>query len=318
MTRFVLLLFIVLALVMLMVSVLPKSADQDINPNQVFIATSIHPMALLVQELAPAERSVFSLVPAGQSPHTYSPKPSDGRRCKQALALICVAPSLDAWSARVPVAKRIHALSLLPMDQRLLLQADGCSISGHDHEHHRFDDPVIDELSIIDPHFWLDPYLVAEIVEPLAIQLAQIDPDYADHYQTRAQVLKAQYMAYGQDLLRQADNLKGKALIQFHPSMAYFLKRFGMIDAGVVTAQVSSSPTPKALESLINKSKQFNLLAVCTEPQLPQQAAERIAEHLNKPLVSVDPLGAQAKNMQAMWQDILDALLVVDGSVAAP
>ena len=330
MNRFIILAVLVLALVLSGLYFIPQSADQDIDPNKVYIATTIHPLGLLLKEMVPAEREVFSLVPAGQSPHTYSPKPSDARRCEQAILLVCVAPTLDAWATRVPVSERVHVLSMLPKAAHLNMQAHHCAECGHDHGHHDHGhdhghhdhghghDHALEALAQVDPHFWLDPQSVAEVVEPLAKSLAKIDPDYAEHYQARAAALKKQFLSDAQSLREKAALLKGRGLIQFHPSMAYFLKRIEMVDAGVVNAQVSSSPTPKALEALIQSSSKFDVLAVCTEPQLPKQAAERIAEHLHLPLVSIDPLGADAKNLSEMWNNIVDQLLAVQKAASAP
>lgn len=313
---------ILVTLVVLGITFLLPSQTQTIDPNRRYIACTIQPLALLLRELAPPERSVFAVADPGQSPHTFSPTPSDAQRCQQALVLISVAPSVDAWAEKLPVDQHIFALSSLPQSARLRATEHAHhhgEADGHDHHHHGHDHGAhgADDLADIDPHFWLDPQRVADVLPGLAAALAKHDPAFAEHYKSQAEVLRQEYLAFSEQMVEATAKLRQKALIQFHPSMAYLLDRIGMIDGGVVNEQVGSNPTPKALEQLLKQSTGYDLIAVCTEPQLPRAAAERVAEQLRLPLISIDPLGARAKNMRQFWLETVNTILAVNEQVGA-
>ena len=312
---------ILVTLVVFGITFLVPSQSQTIDPNRRYIACTIQPLALLLRELAPPERSVFAVADPGQSPHTFSPTPSDAQRCQQALVLISVAPSVDAWaencqwisiSLPCPVCRNQRACGPLSMPIIMVTQMDHDHHHGHDHGAHG-----ADELADIDPHFWLDPQRVADALPALAAALAKHDPAFAEHYKNQAEILRQEYAEFSGQMVEATAKLRQKALIQFHPSMAYLLDRIGMIDGGVVNEQVGSNPTPKALEQLLKQSTGYDLIAVCTEPQLPRAAAERVAEQLRLPLISIDPLGARAKHMKHFWLETVNAILAVNEQAGA-
>ncbi len=290
MLRFLVLCGLMVGLVLAVVAFLPQRQ----HAQEPYLVATIHPLYLLLRDLAPAERAVACIVPPGISPHVFSPKPSDAERCAGALLLLSVAASLDAWAGNLPVHNHIQAQSLLPTAQL---------IAAHDHPGHDHGD--------YDPHFWLDPQRVASLVPALASLLAAADPAYAAHYRARGKQLQAAYQEAAVALRERALPVRGMGVLQFHSSLAYFLERIQMKDAGVINPRVGTNPTPRYLEQLIQTSGSRALLAVCSEPQLPRRAAAHIANTVQVPLCIVDPLGADAENMFELWQHNLDALLAV-------
>ncbi len=277
--------------VCLVVALLPERHQE----RQPYLVASIHPLALLLKDLAPPEREVTCIVPPGMSPHVFSPKPSDAQRCTDALVLLSVADNFDVWTQQLPVQNNIQIMPLI--DESHLLHAQ--ESDSHDHGPH-------------DPHVWMDPHVLATVVSKIASVLAEADPEFAEHYMHRAQQLKQTYEAAAVAITKQAEPIRGKAVVQFHQSMAYLLHRIGVIDAGVVNPQVGTNPSPRYLENLIKESGAKDLLAVCSEPQLPYRAAEHIAQQMNVPLCIVDPIGFHVESLSELWQKNVDALVEVN------
>ena len=281
--------FIVVLLVLIVIlgvlwwSFVHEQDERDESqPDRVYIACTVQALTLMLRAIAPPERPVFTCAGPTDLAQTFTPTTKDLTRYQQTLAVIMVAPRLDSWAAQLPVESRLSVLSLLPVELRLAV-ADN---SDRDDQN---------SLAQIDPYFWLDPQALATVLPPLADALSKIDPLYAEHYRKRAQEVAAEYAVFAEKMLAATAPLKGKALIQSHPSMAYLLRRLGMRNAGVVTARLDAGDE--------------SLLAVSVESQKPSAAAQQAAEQLGVPLIAVDPYGIQAKNMRQVWLDICNALL---------
>ena len=136
MLRFLVLCGLMIGVVATVVALLPERQ----HVQEPYLVATIHPLSLLLRDLAPAERQVACIVPAGVSPHVFSPKPSDAERCMDALLLLSVAESLDAWAGNLPVKNHVQLQTLI---------AQKHLIAAHEHPGHDHGD--------YDPHFWMDP-----------------------------------------------------------------------------------------------------------------------------------------------------------------
>ena len=80
-----------------------------------FVATN-NPLAEILREVVGTRGEVMNLLDANQSPHTYSPKPSDAFRVQSALALFYVSEELDAWATTMDSKNRIKVIDLIPAE----------------------------------------------------------------------------------------------------------------------------------------------------------------------------------------------------------
>src|SRR5690606_35487882 len=127
------------------------------------------PLAMIARPLLGPDVDIHVLVPPGQSPHTYALLPSDARYAESAAALPFVHPELDGGAQRLPVRNAVALADLLPGNA---LRADP--------EHGR------------NPHVWMDPVLVRDLIGPLADRLADAFPDRAATIQQNASAFSAE------------------------------------------------------------------------------------------------------------------------------
>ena len=112
----------------------------------------------------------------------------------------------------------------------------------------------------------------------LADRLAAIDPDGQTQYRENATRFAAQL----DDLNKQVEEIvapiRGASVVSFHPSVCYFLKRYGLVYAGSIESFPGKEPTPRYLERVIKALQKSGAKAVFTEPTLPKRPAEAVAE----------------------------------------
>lgn len=252
------------------------------NTKTVILTTS-NPVYAIIKEIAGPKVDVRKIIPPGASPHTYQPKPSDVYKAQSANMLIYVADNNDGWAANLPGSRKLlQLINLLPREYWI----------GPRGEKINPNDTNITTKSI-DTHFWMDPMTVKAILKPLADTLAKLDPQNAATYRTNAELF-----ANRLDLLhRQVDdiihNVKGKTVFLHHPSILYFLNRYGLLYGGSVEEAPGKEPTPKFIANLVQKIKDTRTRAIFNEPQLSEKAVKVIAEAAGVDVFLLDPIGGE-------------------------
>jgi zinc transport system substrate-binding protein len=278
------------AILGLLLAVIPSqqlaAANNAAPPAEIRYVATIQPLAAILEQVIKGRGEVIRLLAPGSSPHTFDPRPSDAVRLERAMALFYAGPGLDKeWTAKMPAAHRIEMLHLVPEDYQLPMIA-------HDHEHehgkhrHRNHD-----RSATDPHFWTDPLAVKAMLPALAKELSALDPDGRAVYHENAGRFAADLEELHNRTAAILEPVRGRAVLLFHPSFQYLIKRYGLEMAGTIEPFPGREPSPRALHELIKKTRSLGIQAVFTEPQLSPRAAQVIAEAAKLKVYELDPIG---------------------------
>ncbi len=255
-----------------------------------YIAT-IHPLQQIVSELLGDNTVVHDLLPVGASPHTYEPTPSDVHRIESAAILFLVGPNLDDWVKKFPARSTIEVIDLIPEDSLIFFEhfpavnrstAPAEKLSPPHADHHG-----------IDPHFWTDPLLVKVLVVNLADSLTKLFPAQRQVIQENCRRFSLQLTTLDLKIGESLRSFRGRTIIQAHPFFNYYLRRYELNSGGVIEINPGVDPTARQIKNMIDRIKRENIVAIFTQPQLPNQAARLIAETTGIPIVELDPLGGK-------------------------
>lgn len=251
------------------------------SPNlfskKVFVC-SFHPVSAIVKELTGTAADVKTIAGSGISPHTYSMKPSDMIKIELADGFIYLGGNVDVWAEKLEKADKINLLSMLPEDDLLTFD--------HDHSHENDT-----SHSDIDPHFWLDPLTVIKIIPALKDKLIELDNENANVYNANANAFEKKLAHLNNEIERMLNSKRGKPVFQFHPSFNYFIKRYKLVNAGVIEKNPGNEPTARETAELINKISRSGTGAIFSEPQLSDKSIKMIAKEANVSLYELDPVG---------------------------
>ncbi len=248
--------------------------------------TTIAPIRAVMQPVV-GER-VAVLVPAGASPHTYEPRPSDARHAARAVLLVYGSPELDGWAASLDAADRLGIVDLLP---------DSVRRSAH---------------GGVDPHFWMDPLAVRVLAPVLADTLCRYDVEHCQSFRRNAAAFTRELDLVHDSLMALMAPVGGSSVLMSHPFLEYFGHRYGLRIAGSIEELPGSEPTPRDLQRLLRAARASSPRAIFTQPQHSSRAAEAVGEALGIPVVELDPVGAAEDLSDLLYltaQTIRDALL---------
>jgi ABC-type Zn uptake system ZnuABC Zn-binding protein ZnuA len=237
---------------------------------------SIPILADIVRQVAGDAATVWSVVPAARDPHTYEARPSDLVQLEQADLYIEMGAHLEAfteggaWRRTLDEAKTRR----LTLADRLELIAVNRVIDHGDHVH---------DLRGGDPHVWLDPTYVRQIVAIVRDELALLDParlvqftDHADRYLLELAALEEELDA---GLARIP--IESRRLVVFHDAYTYFARRYKFDIVGYVIRSPGAEPSAAGIAELIDVIRRAKVRVVFREPQFNARVLDRIAADLD-------------------------------------
>jgi zinc transport system substrate-binding protein len=277
---------ILTSLIVLLILVVSSCDSQYSKP--VYIATS-YPLGEILKQISGTRAEVEVLVSPGESPHTFSPKPSDAYKINSAKAIFYASDLLDGWAAKMEGDNKIEMIKLVPEDMLLTFE------DMHDHKHeeniNHSDHDCDHSHGVIDPHFWMDPITVKSMLNNLVDTLSAIDPDNAATYRNNAGIFEKRLDLLARQVGDRLKDVRGRPVFLFHPSMRYLLNRYDLVYAGAIETSPGKEPSPKYIEQLVKKINESGAKAIFTEPQLSRKPAELIAEAATVMLFELDPIG---------------------------
>lgn len=273
--------------ILILLAGLSLSAPVHAGDRPVFV-TTIPPLENLLARIVGERGEVVVLLPAGASPHTYEPRPSDLRAVESAIALFHVARELDGWAADLPVAHSIPLISFVPDSLLLYFSEDVGEEEEREQEHgskahrHAFGK---------DPHFWTDPLAVKAVLPGIVLKLGALDPGGIEEYERNALRLASALDTLHTRIQSMLQPVRGESALLSHPFNRYYMKRYGLDLAGIIEIIPGREPTARELSRIIRLVKRKNVRAIFTLLQLSRKPAEIMEESTKIPVYTLDPLG---------------------------
>lgn len=246
------------------------------------VVVSVHPMALLVKSAWP-ELSVSSLVPANQSPHDFALKPSHIQLLADADALVWLGGDFEPYLASL--SQRISNVNLGDEE--------------HSDEHSDHDDHHHDHGADHDPHLWLDPKGIPNLLEKIAQGLSLPEPTKFliafDAWQNKAQAELARHNEVG--------------FISYHDAFVYWVRDFNLNQVAMLAQNPEKPVGTRHLLSVRKQLEQGQAACVFKEPQFESRLLSKLVQGLDVPVVAIDPMASQFDILSADFLGFYDALL---------
>jgi ABC-type Zn uptake system ZnuABC Zn-binding protein ZnuA len=254
-------LLVFLTLLALLVAACGSSGgtDQAADPTP-RIVTTTSVFADIVRNVGGDRVTVVSLVPAGAGPEDFEPRPDAARTLAEADLVVSNGVGLDDFLDKLITAAGESGVP------RLVL-GDGI--------------PTITVDGEPNPHFWLDPSLVADHYLPaIAARLSEIDPAGASAYAANRDAYAAQVRAMDNANMAKIATIPAanRKLVTFHDAFPYFAAHYGFEVVGVILANVGQEPSAADLAALVQTVRAAGVKAVFSEAQFSPDLAHTLAD----------------------------------------
>ncbi|MFZ4125310.1 MAG: metal ABC transporter substrate-binding protein, partial [Rickettsiales bacterium] len=240
-----------------------------------------------------------SLLNAGQSLHHAGFTPDQMTRLNVAEVIVAIdkkiSPALTKLLAeRAKKGATVIYISELKGAEPLAYRAENPFLTvgkveeNHEkHKHHHGHG--------IDPHLWLDPLRVANLLPALADKLGDYWPEHrADfaHNATRyALHLRAEVQPEISNIIaaakqRQSDSSKAIPVMTYHDAYQYFQKRYGL-ESGFITQRPEDYQGAKTMKEILEKANKTHVRCIVSETD--NYHVQRIAELAQAEVITLSP-----------------------------
>ena len=273
------------------------------------------------------------LAGCGQLPGTSS---GDGRRAVASfypLAWVTERVAGDGWTVEnlTQPGQEPHDLALTIAQTAAVESADVVVLEegfqpAVDTAAEGSDAPVVDAAAVVDlvpeggdvdPHFWLDPLLVADVADAVADQLADVDPDTATAYADNAAALRTELEAVDQDYADGLARCERSVTVVSHDAFGY-LARYGLDFEPIAGLSPDAEPTAADLGRLQALIASDGVTTVFSERLVSSKMADTLAGDLGVTSAVLDPIeglsdDTSGEDYLSLMRENLTALQAANG-----
>ncbi len=234
----------------------------------------------LVRDAVGDAANVVVLIPNGSDPHEWEPSAKDIERLNNADLI--VRNGLDLEGGVLDVlnnAKNDGVPTFVASDHitiRLVGQGEGLPTADPDQQ-----------VGAQDPHLWMDPLTLRDVMVALGPVLAEQGVDVANGIASVVAGLDS--LNDEVESVLAAVPLANRKLVTGHESMGYFAKRYGfqLIGALIPSLTTQAGVSAKELSTLSDEIAAQNVKAIFTEIGTPTQVADAIGEQAGVEVVDL-------------------------------
>ena len=257
---------------LLLVSGCAAFTDDSVGlDNGVQVATAFYPLQYVAERVAGGHAEVENLTAPGGEPHDLELTIRETAEVAQADLVVYergFQPSVDDAvdeNAEGDVVDAAEVVDLVPFREH------GVD-SGED-----------------DPHFWLDPLLLAQVGDAVAARLSDVDPAHADDYAANAADLRADLERLDEEYAAGLAHCERDTVVVSHDAFGY-LQRYGLRMEAILGLAPDAEPTPADLGRLQDLVRSEGITTVFSESLVSPAVADSLARDTGVDSKVLDPI----------------------------
>ncbi len=283
-----------------------KSADGKVNA-----VASFYPLAYVTSQVGGDLVKVTNLTPSGEA-HEVELSAKDLTTMSRADALIYLSGFQASVDDAVKEAAPKNTLDVAPAAKLKKLSAEQAAEheeehehegeheeeAGHDHHHH----------GAFDPHFWLDPQRLSQVVPQVVATLTKADPDHGDTFKKNGESLQAKLASLDKEYRTGLAKCATPTAVTAHEAYGYMADRYGFEQVGVKGVDPEAETSLTRLQEVANIAKAKKVNVLFSESALGDKDTKTLAEQLGIKSEVLDPLEIQVDKNRDYLQVMKDNL----------
>ena len=260
------------------------------------IVVSIKPIHSLVASITKGVSEPFLILQRQASPHTYSLRPSEAKKLRNAKVVFWIGEELENFlvkplktlgrRAKIITLSKSQGLHRLEFRKANQFKSENSTAKNHGHQDHGHHHGTTDQ------HFWLDPVNAVAFSKTIEATLTRIDPANAQVYTSNATQLRARLNALQRETAAKLRPLRHRRFFVFHDAYQYFERRFGLSASGAIIFHPDIPLSAKRVSQVQNSIKKAGPVCVFSEPQFNPKTVKLVTRGTAARLAVIDPIGS--------------------------
>jgi zinc transport system substrate-binding protein len=268
---------VTLGLACLLLGMLSGCAHKTAEGAPLTVAVSIVPQATFVEAVAGDLVDVVVMIPPGYSPENYAPTPQQlADFSKASLYFAIGVPAEEAGI--LPKAESLNEdIKIVPLQAEVAQVYPPRMMEDVEHGH-----------GGVDPHIWLSPKRVKVMIEAIARELGELDPEHADVYRQNTEDYMAQLDRLDEEIREILSGSQNRTIILYHPAFGYFADDYGL--TMIALEQEGKSATAKDFQNALDIAKEEGIKVIFYQEEFDSRQADTFAAEIGGEAVRLSPL----------------------------
>lgn len=241
-------------------------------------------LGAIVSELVGEMAEVKVIIPDGQDPHDFEPSAKDIEAMNSADLIVSNGLGLEEGLDDALIAADQRGTPHFVVSDHVTTRTGGSH--SHGSEEPEGSDHAAEEESAIDPHLWLSPHTMSEMLDDLGEALESalgIDVSAA------ATSMSASLDALDVAISTRITGLDSCTLVTGHDELGYFADRYGCTVVGTVIPSFSTTAEASAgeLAEIGALVREYKVKAIFTGLGTADDVADRLSEELGVPAIEL-------------------------------
>jgi zinc transport system substrate-binding protein len=151
-------------------------------------------------------------------------------------------------------------------------------------------DPLAQDSRGKDPHVWLSPIRMADLVKAVAKRFDEIEPTEVARFDKAAAKLRGRLQAFDQEIGTALSNCASRTFVVSHNSFGYFAERYNLKQIAIRGLSPTEAPSAERLAEVSRLAKQSHVKTVFVENPGNPQEAQTVASQVGATTAKLDPL----------------------------
>jgi zinc transport system substrate-binding protein len=226
--------------------------DDSAGGDRVHVVASFAPLAEAARQVGGASVEVTDLTPAGAEPHDLELTP--GAVDDLEAADLVIAMGDDFQPAVEDLADR-------RADDETLFVLDALDV----------------DATADDPHVWLDPVLMQEIVGLVADALSRVDPAHASTYTANAEAYAAELAALDREFEQGLAECDRREILTAHDAFGWLARRYDLEQHAIAGIAPDEEPSADRIAELADLAERDGVTTIFTETLVSPRVAQTLA-----------------------------------------
>jgi zinc transport system substrate-binding protein len=262
----------VLALIVLAVglSACGGNSGSSSDSEQTDVVAAFYPLAWATDRVADGSVKLRNLTPPGTEPHDVELTARDVERIRSADVVLYLGGGFQ------------------PAVEDAVEGAHGMTI-----------DLLVNPVGR-DPHVWLDPMRMVEVVRRIADALER---------ENAAAEPVAELRALDGDFARGLSRCRSREIVTAHEAFGYLARRYRLKQIAITGVSPEAEPTPRQLEEVIDRVRETGATTVFFETLVSPRLAETVARETDADTAVLNPLEGLTEEQAERGEDYLSLML---------
>ncbi len=274
--------------IILIITVIHSCKRQSDRVCEQVVSVSITPLEYFIDRLTDKALDVNVMIPPGASHATYSPTASQFRKLSESGVYFRIEHLgyEQAW---------VNRLSDMNPDMWVVNLMEGLEIiRGEEIDH---GDHVHE--GGIDPHIWMSPAVILEILPGMKQAIIDTYPDIKETVSANYAVLVEEISLLDHEMKEVTRSLSRKRFMIFHPALTYLARDYGLEQIAVERG--GKEPSPAMLSHIIKEARTHDIPVILIQREFDVRSADLISRETGAEIVQINPLAYDwAENMREL------------------